>query len=146
MFNADITCQSKNSEVDTMSCVWNKSAWAQVRLLYRYDHNHSSYVFYSSQIVCCTDAEDLTFCYRQYTSMCETISKMEGTEEAEENMSLVKECPSGAGDHRECTLSNLSLFSCYKIWLEVEGGRGKVRSFPVYVAPIDYGEFQSFLF
>uniref|UniRef100_A0A673KXD8 Leptin receptor-like n=1 Tax=Sinocyclocheilus rhinocerous TaxID=307959 RepID=A0A673KXD8_9TELE len=80
MFNADITCQSKNSEVDTMSC----------------------------------------------------------DEEAEENMSLVKECPSGAGDHRECTLRNLSLFSCYKIWLEVEGGRGKVRSFPVYVAPIDY--------
>uniref|UniRef100_A0A672LC26 Leptin receptor-like n=1 Tax=Sinocyclocheilus grahami TaxID=75366 RepID=A0A672LC26_SINGR len=111
MFNADFTCQSKNSEVDTMSCEWNKSAWAQVRLL-----------------------------YRQYTSMCETISEMEGSEEAEENM----ECPSGAGDHRECTLRNLSLFSCYKIWLEVEGGRGKVRSFPVYVAPIDYGEFQSF--
>uniref|UniRef100_A0A8C1W4X7 Leptin receptor n=1 Tax=Cyprinus carpio TaxID=7962 RepID=A0A8C1W4X7_CYPCA len=105
MFNADFTCQSKNSEVDTMSCEWNKSAWAQVRLL-----------------------------YRQYTSMCETISEMEGSEEAEENM----ECPSGAGDHRECTLRNLSLFSCYKIWLEVEGGRGKVRSFPVYVAPIDY--------
>uniref|UniRef100_A0A673JC57 Leptin receptor-like n=1 Tax=Sinocyclocheilus rhinocerous TaxID=307959 RepID=A0A673JC57_9TELE len=76
MFNADITCQSKNSEVDTMSC----------------------------------------------------------DEEAEENM----ECPSGAGDHRECTFKNLSLFSCYKIWLEVEGGHGKVRSFPVYVAPIDY--------
>uniref|UniRef100_A0A9J7WZ67 Leptin receptor n=2 Tax=Cyprinus carpio TaxID=7962 RepID=A0A9J7WZ67_CYPCA len=93
MFNADFTCQSKNSEVDTMSCEWNKSAWAQVRLLYRYEHNHT-----------------------------------------EENM----ECPSGAGDHRECTLRNLSLFSCYKIWLEVEGGRGKVRSFPVYVAPIDY--------
>ncbi|XP_067229146.1 leptin receptor isoform X1 [Chanodichthys erythropterus] len=110
MFNANITCQSKNSEVDTMTCEWNKSAWAQVRLL-----------------------------YRQYTSMyCETISEMEGTEEVEENMSLVKECPSGPGDHRECTLSNLSLFSCYKIWLEVEGGRGKVRSFPVYVAPIDY--------
>ncbi len=72
--------------------------------------------------------------------MCETISEMEGSEGAEENM----ECPSGAGDHRECTLRNLSLFSCYKIWLEVEGGRGKVRSFPVYVAPIDYGEFQSF--
>uniref|UniRef100_A0A9J8CF09 Leptin receptor n=1 Tax=Cyprinus carpio carpio TaxID=630221 RepID=A0A9J8CF09_CYPCA len=81
MFNADITCQSKNSEVDTM--------------------------------------------------------KIEGSEEAEESMSLVKECPSGAGDHRECTLRNLSLFSCYKIWLEVEGGRGKVRSFPVYVLPID---------
>uniref|UniRef100_A0A8C1QIX2 Leptin receptor n=1 Tax=Cyprinus carpio TaxID=7962 RepID=A0A8C1QIX2_CYPCA len=108
MFNADITCQSKNSEVDTMSCEWNKSAWAQVRLL-----------------------------YRQYTSMCETISEIEGSEEAEESMSLVKECPSGAGDHRECTLRNLSLFSCYKIWLEVEGGRGKVRSFPVYVLPID---------
>ncbi|XP_043098358.1 leptin receptor isoform X2 [Puntigrus tetrazona] len=105
MFNADITCQSKNSEVDTMSCEWNKSAWAQVRLL-----------------------------YRQYTSMCETVSGMEGSEEAEENM----ECSSGAGDHRECTLRNLSLFSCYKIWLEVEGGHGKVRSFPVYVAPIDY--------
>ncbi|XP_058635214.1 leptin receptor isoform X3 [Onychostoma macrolepis] len=105
MFNADITCQSRNSEVDTMSCEWSKSAWAQVRLL-----------------------------YRQYTSVCETISEIEGSEEAEENM----ECPSGAGDHRECTLRNLSLFSCHKIWLEVEGGRGKVRSFPVYVAPIDY--------
>ncbi|XP_052455578.1 leptin receptor [Carassius gibelio] len=109
MFNADITCQSKNSEEDTMRCEWNKSTWAQVRLLY------------SS---------------RRYT-MCETISEMEGSEEAEESMSLVKECPSGPGDHRECTLRNLSMFSCYKIWLEVEGGRGKVRSFPVYVAPID---------
>lgn len=143
MFNADITCQSKNSEVDTLSCEWNKSAWAQVRFLYRYDHNNSSSIFYSSQIVGLTDAKDLTFCYRRYTSICETISKMEG---AEENMSLVKECPSGVGDHKECNLSNISLFSCYKIWLEVEGGRGKVRSFPVYVAPIDCGEFQSCCF
>ncbi|XP_073707958.1 leptin receptor [Garra rufa] len=108
MFNADITCQSKNSVVDSMSCKWNKSTWTQVRLL-----------------------------YRQYTS-CENITEMEGSEEAEENMSSVKECPPGAGDDRECTLKILSLFSCYKIWLEVEGGRGKVRSFPVYVAPIDY--------
>ncbi|XP_056114810.1 leptin receptor isoform X2 [Rhinichthys klamathensis goyatoka] len=108
-FNADITCESKNSMVDTMRCEWNKSVWAQVRLL-----------------------------YRQYTSICETIAKTQGSEEAEENMSLVKECPSGAGDHRECTLSDLSLFFCYKIWLEVEGGRGKVRSLPVYVLPIDY--------
>jgi len=86
----------------------------------------------------------LHFCYRQYTSICETIAKTQGSEETEENMSLVKECPSGAGDHRECTLSDLSLFFCYKIWLEVEGGRGKVRSLPVYVLPIDYGEFQRF--
>nr|XP_055068564.1 leptin receptor isoform X2 [Misgurnus anguillicaudatus] len=108
-FNADISCQSKNSRVDTMTCEWNKSAWAEVRFL-----------------------------YRQYTSMCEDAMKMESIEDGEESLSSVKECPYGAGDHRECTLSNLSLFSCYKIWLEVEGGRGKVRSFPVYVAPIDY--------
>ncbi|KAI7807653.1 leptin receptor [Triplophysa rosa] len=109
MFNADITCQSKNSKVDTMTCEWNKSAWAEVRFL-----------------------------YRQYKSMCEDVLKMDNNEDAEEFSASVKECPYGAGDHRECTLSNLSLFSCYKIWLEVEGGRGKVRSLPVYVAPIDY--------
>lgn len=73
--------------------------------------------------------------------MCEDVLKMNNSGDGEESSSLVKECPYGAGDHRECTLSNLSLFSCYKIWLEVEGGRGKVKSFPVYVAPIDYGEF-----
>lgn len=100
-FNAKITCQSNYSYVDTMSCKWNQSDWAQVRLL-----------------------------YRQYRSKC--------TEEAEEDTSLVKECPSRAEDHRKCTLSQISMFSCYKIWLEVEGEHGKVRSFPVYVAPIDY--------
>ncbi|XP_051568745.1 leptin receptor-like isoform X1 [Myxocyprinus asiaticus] len=105
MFNANITCQSKNSKVDTMTCEWNKSPWAMVRFL-----------------------------YRQYKSMCEDIPKIE---DGEESMSLIKE-GIGPGDHRECTLSNLSLFSCYKMWVEVEGGRGKVRSFPVYVAPIDY--------
>ncbi|XP_067315892.1 leptin receptor isoform X2 [Pseudorasbora parva] len=109
-FNADITCKSTVSEVDTsLECEWNKSAWALVRLF-----------------------------YRQYISICENISKMQGSEEAEENMSLVKEYQSRPGDYKKITLSNLSLYSCYKIWLEVEGGRGKVRSFPVYVAPIDH--------
>ncbi|TRY92524.1 hypothetical protein DNTS_008246 [Danionella cerebrum] len=105
MFNADITCQSKE---DMMSCEWKKSAWAQVRLL-----------------------------YRQYGSMCENASLMEEREKAE-NMSSVKECTFGAGDHRECTIHDLSLFSCYKMWLEVQGGRGKVRSVPVYIQPIDH--------
>ncbi|XP_056316006.1 leptin receptor [Danio aesculapii] len=98
-FDANITCQSKYSYVDTMSCTWNQSNWAQVRLL-----------------------------YRQYRSKC--------IEEAEEDASLVKECPSGAGDHRKCNLSQISMIFCYKFWLEVEGGRG--QSFPAYVMPIDY--------
>ncbi|XP_051563114.1 leptin receptor-like isoform X1 [Myxocyprinus asiaticus] len=108
MFNANITCQSRNSKVDTMTCEWNKSPWAMVRFL-----------------------------YRQYKSMCEDIANMEYTEDGEESMSLIKEGV-GPGDHRECTLNNLSLFLCYKMWVEVEGGRGKVRSFSVYVVPYDY--------
>lgn len=90
----------------------------------------------------------LHFCYRQYNVLsngtCETIAKTQGSEEPEENMSLVKECPLDAEDHKKCNLSGLSLFRCHKIWLEVEGGRGKVRSLPVNVLPFDYGEFQRF--
>lgn len=74
--------------------------------------------------------------------MCEEIPHEEGTlvQTHGETMAGVEECPDGAGDYRECTLRDLSLFSCYKLWLVVEGGYNKVRSLPVFVSPIDYGE------
>ncbi|XDV35775.1 hypothetical protein PO909_005658 [Leuciscus waleckii] len=112
-FNADITCESKISKVDTMACKWNNSVWAQVRPLYR-QYNILS------------------------NGTCETIAKTQGSEEPEENMSLVKECPLDAEDHKKCNLNGLSMFRCHKIWLDVEGGRGKVRSLPVNVLPLDY--------
>lgn len=74
--------------------------------------------------------------------MCEEIQHEEGTltQAQRETMARVEECPNGAGDYRECTLRNLSLFFCYELWLVVEDGYNKVRSLPVFVSPIDYGE------
>lgn len=66
---------------------------------------------------------------------CEEIQHEEGT------MAEIKECLDGAGDYNECTLRNLNVFSCYKLWLVVEGGYNKVRSLPAFVLPIDYGKF-----
>ncbi|XP_060775898.1 leptin receptor isoform X2 [Neoarius graeffei] len=111
-FDANITCQTdQRSRVDSMTCKWNKSAWAVIR-----------------------------FRYRRYRRMCEEIPHEDDTtvQTHGETMAGVEECPDGAGDYRECTLRNLSLFSCYKLWLVVEGGYNKVRSLPVFVSPIDY--------
>lgn len=55
-------------------------------------------------------------------------------------MADVEECQDGAIDYRECTLRDLNLFSCYKLWLVVEDRYNKVRSRPVFVLPVDYGE------
>uniref|UniRef100_A0A8B9JSH7 Fibronectin type-III domain-containing protein n=1 Tax=Astyanax mexicanus TaxID=7994 RepID=A0A8B9JSH7_ASTMX len=112
LFDANITCQTdQRSRTDSMTCKWNKSAWAVVRFL-----------------------------YKTYNGMCEVIPPDEGVMTAvqEDSMVGVKECPDGVGDFRECTLQGLSLFSCYKLWLVVEGGHGKVRSRPIFVAPVDY--------
>ncbi|KAK3556758.1 hypothetical protein QTP70_016696 [Hemibagrus guttatus] len=111
-FDANITCQTdQRSRVDSMTCKWNKSAWAVIRFL-----------------------------YRRYRQMCEEIQHEEGTltQAQGETMADVEECPDGAGDYRECTLRDLSLFSCYKLWLVVQDGYNKVRSRPVFVLPIDY--------
>ncbi|XP_053087546.1 leptin receptor isoform X2 [Pangasianodon hypophthalmus] len=111
-FDANITCQTdQRLRVDSMTCKWNKSAWAVIRFL-----------------------------YRSYMRMCEEIPHEEGTmtQTHEETISGVEECPDGTGDYRECTLRDLSLFSCYKLWLVVEGSYNKVRSLPVFVSPIDY--------
>lgn len=74
--------------------------------------------------------------------MCQETPHEEGavTQSHGETMAGVEECPDGAGDYHECTLRDLSLFSCYKLWLVVEGGYNKVRSRPVFVSPIDCGE------
>ncbi|KAL6458143.1 hypothetical protein MHYP_G00333730 [Metynnis hypsauchen] len=111
-FDANITCQTnQRSRTDSMTCKWNKSAWAVVRFL-----------------------------YRRYKGMCEEMPHEKGTMALmqEESMFGMEECPDGPGDFRECTLRDLSLFSCYKLWLVVEGGHGKVKSLPVFVAPVDY--------
>ncbi|XP_072540345.1 leptin receptor isoform X2 [Salminus brasiliensis] len=111
-FEANITCRTdQQSRGDSMTCKWKKSAWAVVRFL-----------------------------YKRYKRMCEEIPPEEGAmiPKQEESMLGVEECPDGVGDFHECTLRDLSLFSCYKLWLVVEGGHGKVRSLPVFVAPIDY--------
>ncbi|XP_076871066.1 leptin receptor isoform X2 [Brachyhypopomus gauderio] len=112
LFDANITCQSDQwFKRDSMTCKWNKSAWAVVRFL-----------------------------YRSYRKMCEELSHEERAmaQMGEESVSGVEECLDGAGDFHECTLRGLSLFSCYKLWLEMEGGHGKVRSLPVFVSPVDY--------
>ncbi|XP_062854239.1 leptin receptor [Trichomycterus rosablanca] len=104
LFEADISCQTdQHFKADSMTCKWNKSAWALVRFL-----------------------------YRRYTGLCEEMQR------EEEPSSEVEECPEGAGDYRQCTLRRLSLFSCYKLWLVVEGGHGKVRSLPVFLSPVNY--------
>uniref|UniRef100_A0A4W4H029 Fibronectin type-III domain-containing protein n=1 Tax=Electrophorus electricus TaxID=8005 RepID=A0A4W4H029_ELEEL len=111
LFDANITCQSdQRLRDDSMTCKWNKSAWAVVRFL-----------------------------YRSYKKMCEEIPHEERSmaQMGEESLSGVEECPDGAGDFRECTLRGLSLFSCYRVWLVVEGGHGKVRSLPVFVSPVE---------
>lgn len=74
--------------------------------------------------------------------MCEEIPHEESTMTQTHGgtMAEVKECPDGAGDYHECTLRNLSVFSCYKLWLVVEGGYNRVRSLPALVSPIDYGK------
>lgn len=76
---------------------------------------------------------------------CEEIPREEFTVTDEEIMAGVEECPIGAGDFNECTLKNLRLFSCYKLWLVVEGGYNKVRSLPVFVLPVNYGECSGLL-
>ncbi|KAF5903183.1 leptin receptor isoform X1, partial [Clarias magur] len=108
-FNANITCQTEqHSRVDLMTCKWNKSAWAVIRFMY------------------------------SNSKKCEEIPQEEGTVTDEEIMAAVEECPDGAGDYHECTLRNLRVFSCYKLWLVVEGGYNKVRSLPVFVLPVNY--------
>lgn len=74
--------------------------------------------------------------------MCEEIPHEKHTVAPmqEESAVGVEECPDGVGGFPECTLRGLSLFSCYKLWLVVEGGHGTVQSLPVFVAPVDYGE------
>ncbi|TVK90654.1 Leptin receptor [Bagarius yarrelli] len=109
-FDANITCQTyQRSRVDSMTCTWNKSAWAVIHFL-----------------------------YRGFRRMCEEIQHEESSLPETETMAGVKECPDGAGDYRECTLRDLSLLSCYKLWLVVEGGHNKVKSLPVFVSPIDF--------
>ncbi|KAI4891910.1 hypothetical protein NFI96_029995 [Prochilodus magdalenae] len=76
------------------------------------------------------------FVYRRYKGMCEEIPE-------EHTMALMQEesqeeTPNCMRDFRECTLQGLSLFSCYKLWLEVKGSHKKVRSLPVFVAPFEY--------
>ncbi|KAG7326283.1 hypothetical protein KOW79_009684 [Hemibagrus wyckioides] len=110
-FDANITCQTDQRSRDSMTCKWNKSAWAVIR-----------------------------FVYRHYKQTCQEIQQEEGTltQAQGETMADVEECPDGAGDYRECTLRDLNLFSCYKLWLVVEDGYNKVRSRPVFVSPVDY--------
>ncbi|KAK2858151.1 hypothetical protein Q7C36_006070 [Tachysurus vachellii] len=110
-FDANITCQTEqHSSVDSMTCKWSKSAWAVIRFL-----------------------------YRRYRRMCDEIQYEEGTlaQAQEDPMVDVEECTDGAGDYHQCTLRDLSLISCYKLWLVVEDGYNKVRSLPVFVSPID---------
>lgn len=43
-FDANISCQTdQRSVVDSMTCKWNKSAWAVIRFQYRYTDSHSSF-------------------------------------------------------------------------------------------------------
>lgn len=74
--------------------------------------------------------------------MCDEIQYEEGTltQAQGDPMVDVEECTDGAGDYHQCTLRDLSLISCYKLWLVVEDGYNKVRSLPVFVSPIDCGE------
>ncbi|XP_030647005.1 leptin receptor [Chanos chanos] len=112
LFDAGITCQTnQNLRADTMVCRWNKSVWAQVRFLYRW-----------------------------YDGPCEDMPGEEDTvsEMGTEGLSEQEECSEGPGDFIECSLRDLRLISCYKLWLEVMGGNGKVRSLPVFITPIDH--------
>lgn len=43
-----------------------------------------------------------------------------------------------------CTIQPLRM-NCYKLWLEMPSQLGPVRSKPVYLSPIDYGERESCL-
>ncbi|XP_066519865.1 leptin receptor [Hoplias malabaricus] len=111
LIDANITCQTTQQiKTDFMTCKWEKNAWAVVR-----------------------------FFYRRHKGMCEEMHNEESpTAVLEESMIGVEECPDGAGEIRECTLRDLSLFSCYKLWIVVEGGLGKIRSVPAFVVPADH--------
>lgn len=75
--------------------------------------------------------------FRRFDGVCQ---ENRAQDEAPGPGPAVEECPDGPGDLRRCTLRRISLFSCYQLWLEVEGGHGRVRSLPVFLLPVDHGE------
>ena len=75
---------------------------------------------------------------RWYDGPCDDMNE---EEELADSVPQVAKCQGGDSRLGKCTLETVRLISCYKLWLEEVRGEGQVKSHPVYVTPIDLGEY-----
>lgn len=80
------------------------------------------------------------FCGRSADMSCEDMKKIErGSKNVGETG---PECTPNVSSQKTCSIHPLKTNNCYKLWLELPSPL--IRSKPVYVFPLNYGEQEVF--